>query len=206
MINNAGVGQFGRLVDNDPAAERDTAMLNVVAVVMLTRGLLPGMIERAAAARRRGGVVIVSSTAAFSPVPYFATYAASKAFNLYFAEALAEEMRDDPVDVLALCPGATRTAFGARAGFDGGPVPGAADPGAVAREALDVIGVQDRARHRPAESGHLRTFSAAAPHRDRVAGGGGALFQTFAISEAGTENRRSILHLACLVPCNEFVY
>lgn len=142
LINNAGVGRFGRLIDNDPVSERDTAMLNVVAVVMLTRGLLPGMIRRAIEARRRGGVVIVSSTAAFAPVPFFATYAASKAFNLYLAEALAEEMRDDPVDVLALCPGATRTAFGKRAGLDGGPIPGAADPGAVARQALDALGTK----------------------------------------------------------------
>ncbi len=140
LINNAGVGRFGRLIDNDPNSERETAMLNVVAVVLLTRGLLPGMIERAQEANRHGGVVIVSSTAAFAPVPFFATYAASKAFNLYFAEALAEEMRDDPVDVLALCPGATRTSFGARAGFDRGPLPGAADPSAVAKEALDALG------------------------------------------------------------------
>lgn len=140
LINNAGVGQYGRLVDNSADSERETAMLNVVAVVLLTRGLLPGMIARAERANRHGGVVIVSSTAAFSPVPFFATYAASKAFNLYFAEALAEEMHDDPIHVLALCPGATRTSFGARAGFDRGPVPGAADPGAVAREALDALG------------------------------------------------------------------
>ena len=140
LINNAGVGRFGRLIDNDPASERDTAMLNVVAVVVLTRGVLPGMIERVREANRHGGVVIVSSTAAFSPVPFFATYAASKAFNLYFAEALAEEMRDDPVDILALCPGATRTSFGARAGFDSGPLPGAANPSTVAKEALDAIG------------------------------------------------------------------
>lgn len=142
LVSNAGIGQFGRLVDNEPELERETAMLNVVAVVLLARGLLPGMIERARDAGRRGGVVIVSSTAAFSPVPFFATYAASKAFGLYFTEALAEEMRDDPVDVLALCPGATRTSFGARAGFDRGHAPGAADPGTVAREALDALGTK----------------------------------------------------------------
>ncbi len=140
LINNAGVGQFGRLIDHEPDAERDTAMLNVVAVVLLTRGLLPGIVQRAGGGSKRGGLVIVSSTAAFAPVPFFATYAASKAFNLYFTEALAEEMRGEPVDILALCPGATKTGFGARAGFDRGSVPGAADPGAVAREALDALG------------------------------------------------------------------
>ncbi len=140
LINNAGIGQFGRLIDHERDTERDTAMLNVVAVVVLTRGLLPGIIERAGKANERGGVVIVSSTAAFAPVPFFATYAASKAFSLYFTEALAEELRGDPVDILALCPGATKTGFSARAGLDRISVPGAADPGAVAREALDALG------------------------------------------------------------------
>jgi hypothetical protein len=45
-------------------------------------------------------------------LPYFATYVASKAFDLVLAESLAEERRGEPVDVLALCPGATRTELG----------------------------------------------------------------------------------------------
>ena len=97
--------QFG------PELERQTVLLNVVAVVDLTRRLLPGMLQRARAARRHAGLIVVSSTAAFAPVPFFATYAASKAFDLQFTEALAEELRGEPVDVLALCPGATRTTF-----------------------------------------------------------------------------------------------
>ena len=140
LINNAGVGQLGRIVDNALEAERNTAMLNTVAVVLLTRGLLPGIVDRARQNRRRGGVIIVSSTAAFAPVPYFATYAASKAFDLLFAEALSEEMRSEPVDILALCPGSTRTNFASRAGFDLGHLPGAANPTTVAREALHELG------------------------------------------------------------------
>jgi hypothetical protein len=140
LINNAGVGHLGRIVDNTLEAERNTAMLNTVAVVLLTRGLLPGIVDRARNNNKRGGLIVVSSTAAFAPVPYFATYAASKAFDLLFTEALAEEMRSEPVDILALCPGATRTNFGIRAGFDLGDLPGAADPKTVAREALRELG------------------------------------------------------------------
>ncbi|MGF1639588.1 MAG: SDR family NAD(P)-dependent oxidoreductase [Rhodospirillales bacterium] len=140
LINNAGTGRLGAVIDNAPEAERETVMVNVVAVVALTRGLLPGIIARARKGRRRGGVIIVSSTAAFAPVPFFATYAASKAFDLHFAEALAEELRDRPVDVLALCPGATRTAFGTRAGYESGSVPGATDPASVARQGLAALG------------------------------------------------------------------
>jgi hypothetical protein len=140
LINNAGSGRFGAVLDNPIEDEIDTVRLNVVAVVALTRRLLPGMLARAADAGRRAGVVVVSSTAAFAPVPYFATYSASKAFDLHFTEALAEELKGAPVDVLALCPSATRTAFGARAGYGFGDLPGAADPRAVARDALDALG------------------------------------------------------------------
>ena len=62
LINNAGTGRLGRVIDNAIEAERETAMVNVVAVVMLTRGLLPGMIDRARKIRRRAGVIVVSST------------------------------------------------------------------------------------------------------------------------------------------------
>jgi hypothetical protein len=114
LVNNAGVGQLGRVVDNPPERESEMAELNMVAPVELTRALLPGMLQRAGAGRR-GGVVFVASAAAFMPIPLFATYAASKAFLLHYAEALAEEMSDLPVDILALCPGATRTRFFERA-------------------------------------------------------------------------------------------
>ena len=71
----------------------------------------------------------------------FATYAASKAFLLHYAEALAEELSDAPVDVLALCPGATRTRFFERANMT--PVdslPQMHEPDRVAREGLQALG------------------------------------------------------------------
>jgi|APTNR8051073442_1049403.scaffolds.fasta_scaffold05977_2 hypothetical protein len=140
LINNAGSGQIGAFLDLPAEDEMATVDLNVVAVVGLTRALLPGMLDRARATHRRAGLIIVSSTAAFAPVPFFASYAASKAFALHFAEALAEELRGSPADVVALCPGATRTSFGSRAGYRGGSFPGAADPRAVARDGLNALG------------------------------------------------------------------
>ena len=59
---------------------------------------------------------MVSSTAAFQGLPYLATYAATKAFDLLFAEALAEEVRQKGIRVCALCPGPTATEFQAVAG------------------------------------------------------------------------------------------
>jgi short-subunit dehydrogenase len=151
LINNAGRGRLGRLLDHEPEDARATVELNVVTPLVLIRALLPGMLERARRENRRAGLIIVSSSTAFAPGPYFATYAASKAFDLVLAESLAEELRGEPVDVLALCPGATRSEFGRRAGFALGNLPGAATPRAVAEEALAALG-----RHTVLVSGRLR--------------------------------------------------
>src|SRR5262249_1540117 len=61
--------------------------------------------------RRSGYVLIVSSTAAYQAVPYISTYAATKAFDLMFAEGIAEEMRHYGVHVCCLCPGSTESEF-----------------------------------------------------------------------------------------------
>ncbi len=106
LINNAGFGSNGEFASLDAARERDEVFVNVVAPHQLTRALLPQM-----TARRKGAIVNVASTAAFQPVPYMATYGATKAFLLSFSEALAAELRSQGVRVLALCPGQTETAF-----------------------------------------------------------------------------------------------
>jgi short-subunit dehydrogenase len=61
--------------------------------------------------RRRGDVLILASTASFQAVPYMSTYAATKAFDLLFAEGLAEEMKPYGIRVCALCPGSTESEF-----------------------------------------------------------------------------------------------
>lgn len=106
LINNAGFGSFGEFSTLD--AEREAAMVNVncVAVVRLTHLFLPGMI-----ARRKGGILIVASTASFQPIPYLATYAATKVFDRFFAEALAEELKPRGIHVCALSPGPTTSEF-----------------------------------------------------------------------------------------------
>jgi uncharacterized protein len=80
--------------------------LKVKALVELThRFLLPMR------ARKQGTIINVASTAGFQPVPFMATYAATKAFVLNFSEALWEENRPHGVHVMALCPGVTETNF-----------------------------------------------------------------------------------------------
>ncbi|WP_436498023.1 SDR family NAD(P)-dependent oxidoreductase [Actinokineospora sp. HUAS TT18] len=106
LVNNAGIGTQGLVADTDADRLIAQVRLNCVAVVDLTRRLLPGMIERG-----RGTVINVASGAAFQPLPYLAVYAATKAFVLSFSEALWAEARPAGVKVIAVCPGATRTEF-----------------------------------------------------------------------------------------------
>ena len=106
LVNNAGVGLTTPFLEQSADRIRGMIDLNVRAVVELTRGLLPPMIER-----RRGAIVNVSSIAAFQPVPYMGVYAATKAFILSFTEALSHEIRGSGVRLQALCPGPTATEF-----------------------------------------------------------------------------------------------
>ena len=111
LINNAGFGTHGRFAELPLEREREELRLNVEALVALARLYLPGMV-----ARRKGRIVNLGSIGSFTPTPYMATYAATKAFVLSFSEALATELAGTGVTVLALCPGATKTEFQAVAG------------------------------------------------------------------------------------------
>ena len=139
VINNAGVGRLGRVIENTPEREAEMVKVNALTPVEICRALLPGMLRRAEQKQQRGGIINVSSAAAFGPMPFFATYAASKAFLLHYTEALAEELSDRPVDVLALCPGATKTRFFERAGIEhlGFTMH---EPDRVVREGLQALG------------------------------------------------------------------
>jgi short-subunit dehydrogenase len=114
VVLNAGFGTRGALWQLEREREVAEVELNCAAVLDLAAHALPGLVERG-----RGAVVVVSSAAAFQPVPFTATYAATKAFGLRLAEALAEELRGTGVRVVAVCPGPTRTEFstGVGAGF-----------------------------------------------------------------------------------------
>jgi len=138
LVNNAGLGHFGALSDSTAEREAEMIQVNCLAPVLLTRALLPGMLALAGQNARRAGIVVVASTAAFFPLPRLATYSATKAFDLCFAESLAGELRGRPVEVLALCPGPTRSNFFARAGLGSmGPMASAEQ---VAREGLAALG------------------------------------------------------------------
>jgi len=114
LINNAGFGLIGRFASLDAKRLRQMIDLNVGSLTDLCREVAPEMI-----ARKSGAILNVASTAAFQPGPGMAVYFATKAYVLSFTEALHEELKPHGIHVSCLCPGPTRTEFGAVAGFGG---------------------------------------------------------------------------------------
>ena len=114
LINNAGFGLWGKFAALDGPRQRAMIDLNCGALVDLCHMMLGPMLER-----KSGAILNLASTAAFQPGPGMATYFATKAFVLSFSEALHEEVASQGVRVTALCPGPTKTEFGAVAGFKG---------------------------------------------------------------------------------------
>lgn len=110
LVNNAGVGIFGKFSDlSNEEFEKNLKLIdvNVKALVELTWIFLRKMKER-----NEGGILNVASVASFQPGgPLMATYYASKSFVLTFTEGIREEMRDSNVRISTLCPGPTMTEF-----------------------------------------------------------------------------------------------
>jgi short-subunit dehydrogenase len=106
LVNNAGLGAFGRFDRVDPLRNDEMLQVNIVALTELTEALLPAML-----AQGHGKIVLVASTAAFLPCPNLAVYAATKAYVRSLGEALAQELKGSGVTVNVLCPGTTATNF-----------------------------------------------------------------------------------------------
>jgi short-subunit dehydrogenase len=134
LINNAGFGSMGEFTQLDLERELGMIDLNVRSLVELTQRFLVPMIER-----KSGSIINVASTAGFQPVPYMATYAATKAFVLSFSEALWEENRPHGVKVMALCPGVTETNFFDAAKIQKPPARVVQTPEAVVETALRAL-------------------------------------------------------------------
>ena len=113
LVNNAGFPVYGLFVETDLAAELEMLQVNVVALTVLTKLFVKGMVER-----RAGRILNLGSTAAFLPGPLMAAYYASKAYVLSFSEALAGELQGTGVTVTCLCPGPTRTGFQKRGALE----------------------------------------------------------------------------------------
>ncbi len=106
LINNAGFGDLSRFDRQDTQKIKDMIQVNIVALTVLSRHLLPAMVQDGT-----GRILNVASTAAFQPGPMMAVYYATKAYVLFLSEAISRELKGTGVTVTALCPGPTASEF-----------------------------------------------------------------------------------------------
>ncbi|HEY7543059.1 MAG TPA: SDR family NAD(P)-dependent oxidoreductase [Methylomirabilota bacterium] len=104
LVTAAGVASFGPVVGTKPADWDGMLAVNLRAVMVTCRAVLPMMIRQ-----RRGTIINVASVAAQRPIPGAAAYTATKAAVLGFSRVLAEELRAEKVRVGVLVPGAVDT-------------------------------------------------------------------------------------------------
>jgi uncharacterized protein len=140
LVNNAGFGLYGDHAELDMERQQTMIELNVLALTRLARAALGQQLQRG-----RGGVINVGSTAGFQPNPQGAVYGGTKAFVRSFTEALAEEVRREPVHVMLLAPGFTDTEFQGVAGVVDGAMP---DPARMTAEPVVAAALRDFARDR----------------------------------------------------------
>ena len=112
LVNNAGFGGVGSLVDSSIDDLENMIFLNVTVLTRLTAAVLPNLI-----AKKSGAVINISSVVAVNPDALNGTYSGSKAYVLNFTQSLFKTLKGTGVQVQAVLPGATRTEFWNRAGF-----------------------------------------------------------------------------------------
>lgn len=106
LINNAGIGQYGRFDKTDESKEIQIIQLNILALTRLTKAIVKRMLEK-----NNGIILNISSTIAFRKSPNWSVYAASKSYVFSFSRSLELEYRNTPIKIAVLCPGKTDTEF-----------------------------------------------------------------------------------------------
>jgi short-subunit dehydrogenase len=137
VVYNAAASEVGPFLERDLAGELRSVDVNCAGPVILAHAFAGPMAQRG-----RGGIILMSSLSAFHGTALVATYAATKAFNLILGESLWAELRGSGIDVLAVCPGATRTPGWeqSQARIRGFLAPSVMEPPAVVGEALAALG------------------------------------------------------------------
>ncbi|WP_205528241.1 3-ketoacyl-ACP reductase [Flavobacterium psychrotrophum] len=104
LINNAGVGKFGKFLDLTPDEFENIIKVNLMGVYYATRAVLPGMIEQ-----QSGDIVNISSTAGLKGAAVTSAYSASKFAVMGLTESLMQEVRKHNIRVTALAPSTIAT-------------------------------------------------------------------------------------------------
>jgi short-subunit dehydrogenase len=137
VVYNAAFSSVGAFQQQELEEKLRCVDVNCAGPVVLAHAFAGPMVGRG-----RGGIILMSSLSAFHGTALVATYAGTKAFNLTLGESLWAEFRPSGVDVLVVCPGATRTPGWERsqARAQGFLAPPIMEPAAVVSEALEALG------------------------------------------------------------------
>lgn len=104
LVNAAGFGKFGSFQNIPMADELRMIDLNCKALVAMTRLTLPYM-------SKGSHILQLDSLSAFQPVPYIATYGATKSFVLSYSRAMNAELKGSGIRMMAMNPGWVKTEF-----------------------------------------------------------------------------------------------
>ena len=107
LVNNAGYGQIGPLMDISPDQLRAQFETNVIGQIAVIHAVTPHMI-----AQRSGSIVNISSVSGIIPTPFASAYAASKSALTTLSEALRMELKPFGIKVITVQPGGVKTQFG----------------------------------------------------------------------------------------------
>ncbi len=135
LINNAGLEEVVPYQRQDPEQIRATVLTNVMAPLLLTRMLLPAMLERS-----DGHIISIASMAGRLGMPFGSTYSGTKAALSEWALSLWMELKDTGVTVTTICPGfVTDAGMFARKGRDAPGSIGSCTPEQVAEAVLKAL-------------------------------------------------------------------
>jgi short-subunit dehydrogenase len=112
LLNIAGIDYEGGFLFQPSVNITRIVQVNIEATLKVTHAALERRRKE-----ERFTIINVSSLASQYPIPLKATYAASKRFLLDFSIALAQELKHENVNVLALCPGGLPTTHEALLGI-----------------------------------------------------------------------------------------
>jgi len=111
LVNNAGLGSAGTLLDSNIDDLESMIYLNVTALTRLALAVLPGFLTR-----KNGLLINIASVVALAPELLNGTYSGTKAYVVNFTQSLQKEVEGMGITVQAVLPGATATPFWAKAG------------------------------------------------------------------------------------------
>ena len=112
LINSAGMGIKGQVMDKSDEALENTISINCSALSRMIRITAPFMESEG---KDHSKIINIGSSAGFLPQPGFACYAASKSYVISFSRAMSVELKSKGIDVMVVCPGPVATDFQRRA-------------------------------------------------------------------------------------------